>query len=204
MRLLHAATLASLVMAGAGLTALAQTSPPAGTPPPGPGMMGPGPRGAGPMGGRGPVALFSRVDADANGRVTAEESWAFFQARFTEADRNRDGVLVLEEALAMQFMPPPAGAPAPEPSPMRARMMAAMFRAMDANRDGRVTQDELRPAVDAQFRAMDANADNGITLDELPPMMGRHGHGHGGMGPGMGLGTGPEGMRGPPPGVPPR
>ena len=64
-----------------------------------------------------------------------------------------------------------------------------MFRAVDANRDGKVTQEELRPAVEAMVRSLDANGDGGITLDELPgPPMGMHGHGE------M---RGPGGMHGP-------
>jgi EF hand domain-containing protein len=59
-----------------------------------------------------------------------------------------------------------------------ASIAAAIFRAVDANRDGRVTPEEVRPAVDARFRALDVNGDNGVTPDELPLRhRGRH-HGH--------------------------
>ena len=70
-----------------------------------------------------------------------------------------------------------------------------MFRAIDANRDGRITPEELRPAVEARFRALDANGDNGVTRDELPMRRhgghqrhhggGHHGGGHSGGGHGM-------------------
>jgi hypothetical protein len=43
-----------------------------------------------------------------------------------------------------------------------------VFRAVDADRDGRVTPEEVRPALEAQFRALDANGDNGVILDEPP------------------------------------
>jgi EF hand len=176
MRTIHSALLGTALLAGAAPPALAQPAP---TPP---GPMSPDPGGRGPMGPgpgpRGPAALFVLIDADGDGRVTAEEVWAYVQARFAQADRNRDGVLVLEEAQSARLMPESGGAPRPELDPMRARIAAAIFRAVDANRDGRVTPEEVRPAVDARFRALDVNGDNGVTLDELPLRhRGRH-HGH--------------------------
>ena len=96
---------------------------------------------------------------------------------------------MVEEALAFQPMRPAEGAsqaaPRAEPNPMRARMVAAIFRAVDANSDGRLTLEEIRPALEAQFRALDANGDRGVTLDELPvPRHGMHRGGppHGGPG----------------------
>ena len=164
------------MLTGAAVPALAQPAPP-----PGPGPHGSMMHGHGP-GPRGPAALFALVDANGDGRVTPEEIWAYVQARFAAADRNQDGALVLEEAQAVRLTPVPDGAPRPEFGPMRARMVAAVFRAVDASRDGRVTAEEVRTALDAQFRALDANGDNGVTLDELPsPRGGRHhGHPHGG------------------------
>lgn len=136
---------------------------------------------------RGSAGMFARLDANGDGRITQEEGWSFVQARFAEADRNRDGALVLEEATTARLMPPPASAgasppsPPPEIGPMQARMVAMMFRGADANRDGRVTLDEIRPIAEARFRALDANGDNGITLDELPARPHRHGQHHGGQ-----------------------
>ncbi len=133
----------------------------------------------------GPVAAFAMVDANGDGRVRFEEVWRFAQARFGEADRNGDGALVVEEALALQLMRPPEGAPRAEVNPVRARMVAALFRAVDANSDGRLTLEEIRPALEAQFRALDVNGDRGVTLDELPvarPGMHRGGPPPGGAG----------------------
>ncbi|MBL6081442.1 EF-hand domain-containing protein [Belnapia sp. T18] len=152
MRTIRSALLGT-ALAAVALPALAQPTPP----PPG-----------------GPPGMFARIDANGDGRITQEEGWSFVQARFAEADRNKDGALALEEATSARLMPPPpaAGAPpAPPPremGPMQARIVAMMFRAADANRDGRVTLDEVRPLAEARFRAIDANGDNGITMDELP------------------------------------
>ena len=75
-----------------------------------------------------------------------------------------------------------AFSPARAPGPLAARATdiapAIARRALDANRDGRVTLEELRPMLEARFRAMDVNADNAVTQDELP-RFGRRGHRHG-------------------------
>lgn len=197
MRTMRLALLGTALLA-ASVPAMAQPAPPPPAPPgappgsPAASPAAPGPEGRRGPAQRGPAAIFARFDANGDGRVTMDETWAYVQARFAEADRNKDGVLVLEEALAAPMLPRPEGGPAanqPAP-PAHARMVAMMFRAIDANRDGKVTPEELRPAVEARFRALDANGDNGVTLDELPAPRHRGMH-HGGPG------AGPHGMRGP-------
>ena len=194
MRTMRLALLGTALFAA--VPAMAQPAPP--PPAPGASPAAPGPEGRRGPAQRGPGAIFARFDANGDGRVTMDETWTYVQARFAEADRNKDGVLVLEEALAAPMMPRPEGGPAagrPEPArPGHARMVAMMFRAIDANRDGKVTLEEIRPAVEGRFRALDANGDNGVTLDELPTPP-RHGMHHGG--PGGGPGAGPHGTRGP-------
>jgi Ca2+-binding EF-hand superfamily protein len=54
-----------------------------------------------------------------------------------------------------------------------------MFRALDANRDGKVTLEEIRPAAEARFRAFDANGDGAVARDELPRPPRHHRHGQG-------------------------
>ncbi|WP_149541175.1 EF-hand domain-containing protein [Siccirubricoccus phaeus] len=194
MKSLRLALLGSALLAA---PALAQPVPPA--PAPGARPAPPPAAGRGPHGG---VALFQRVDADHNGRITWEEAWGFAQQRFADADRDRDGGLVMEELLSARLMPAAAergGQDGAGMRPDRARMMAMMFRALDANRDAKVTLEEVRPAIEARFRALDANGDNGVTLDELPApprRFGPHGHGHG---PGMA----PPAPPAPPPGTQP-
>lgn len=171
--------LAAVAMAAALPAALAQpASPPTG-------QQGRGPGGA----------IFDDMDGNKDGRVAWDEAWAFVQRRFAAADADRDGGLTRQEAEALRPARgpgarrqegSPAGAPqapSPEQAARRARFGDVMFRSIDANRDGRVTLDEVRPMVEARFRGLDANADNAVSRDEVPQrrMGPRHG---GGQGPG--------------------
>lgn len=157
------ALLGTALLATAALPAFAQ---------PGPGA-GPG---AGP---RGPAAMFDRIDADKDGRVAWQEGWSFVEARFAAADRDGDGALTVEEIEAAR----PFGGPRREGAEQRSERghghghghahrrgqhTGMMFRALDADRDGKVTLAELRPAVEARFRAFDVNGDNVVARDELP------------------------------------
>lgn len=174
-----AAMLGAALLAAAALPALAQP--------------GPGP-GAGPGGGaRGPAAMFDQVDANRDGRVSWEEGWGFVQQRFAAADRDHDGALTQEEMQAAWPMGGhrrgagrngPAGEAGQQAaSSRRSYWQGAMFRALDANRDGRLTLEEVRPAAEARFRAFDANLDNVVSRDELPQPHRLHG-GQGGGAPG--------------------
>ena len=178
----RSALLAAVAMAAALPAALAQ---PAATNPPPAGQQGRGPGGA----------IFDDMDGNKDGRVAWDEAWAFVQRRFASADSDRDGGLTRQEAEALRPARGPGArrqeggpagapqAPSPEQAARRARFGDVMFRSIDANRDGRVTLDEVRPVVEARFRGLDANADNAVSRDELPQrrMGPRHG---GGQGPG--------------------
>jgi hypothetical protein len=194
----------SLVLLGATLlaTPLAAVAQPA---------AGPGGQGGGPGGGpRGPGAMFDQVDANRDGRVTWDETWTFVQARFGAADRDGNGGLTQEEMQqAMQALrtarrdaaqqqgqgpgPGPGQGPGRGPRDQEAAAhMGAMFRALDADRNGSVTLVELRPAVEARFRAMDANADNAVDRGEMPQRAHRGpGQGRPGNGPGTAPGAAP-------------
>jgi Ca2+-binding EF-hand superfamily protein len=170
MRLLRAALLGTATLALA-LPALAQTAPGQGAGP-AQAQRGPGPHGL--------AAVFDRADTNKDGKVTWDEAWNYVQQRFNAADTNHDGALSQEEMAAAW----PGGRRRgnaevpPERAAQHARMTGMMFRGLDANRDGRVTLDEIRPVAEARFRAFDANGDNVITRDELPqrpPHRGRPG-----------------------------
>jgi len=132
---------------------------------------------------RGPMRMFQEMDANSDGRVTADEMRQRVAERFAAADANRDNALSLEE---FRNAMPRRNADTPAPADgRRGRMAEMLFRMTDANGDGRVTLDEMQTTASAMFRGMDANSDGAVTQEELPRR--RHGMHHGmpqGRGPG--------------------
>ena len=100
---------------------------------------------------------FQDLDKNRNGKITLEEYLGFFGAdhpqrrqfleyEFRKYDRNGDGFITLEEHRAPVSL-------------------ADEFRALDKNRDRRVSQDEFLQG-ERMFRRLDRNHDGFITWDE--------------------------------------
>ena len=169
-------TFRSALLAAAAMAAVlpAAWAQPAASPPAAASPGGASQQGRGPAGG----ALFDEMDGNKDSRVTWDEAWGFVQRRFASADADRDGGLTRQEAEALrpgrgggrrqEGGAAPAAPATPEQAARRARFGDVVFRSLDANRDTRVTLDEIRPSVEARFRGLDANADNAVARDELP------------------------------------
>ncbi|WP_160121806.1 EF-hand domain-containing protein [Rhodovarius lipocyclicus] len=80
-------------------------------------------------------------------------------------------MLLAVPAFAQAPAAPPAGAPgAPGAPAERGRMAERMFQALDTNRDGRVTFEEIWAQTQARFSAADANHDGYLTPEEFRAM----------------------------------
>ena len=92
---------------------------------------------------------FSLTDIDKNGRIDRSE----YQERMVEvfyfADRNKDGVVTVEELAVVETVDP------------------AAFRAADKNGEGRLTVEEFVAYRMGDFDAADKNKDGVLTFEEV-------------------------------------
>ena len=124
-----------------------------------------------------PSAIFRTLDKNADGKVTPdevpEERRQRFQAGLSRSDKDGDGGLNLDEfkasMAAMAGRAPDAAPPGQPGMPPRPNIAAApFFRAIDTDRDGKLSSDELAKAGDA-LKTLDRNGDGSLTPEELVP-----------------------------------
>lgn len=96
---------------------------------------------------------FGKVDANADGKVTAAEIGPRAERRFTRMDADRNGEVTtveIDEALKRAL------------ERRRGRIMAKL----DADKNGTVSRTEFDRAVEEMIAAADADHDGGVTLAE--------------------------------------
>lgn len=115
--------------------------------------------------------LFAIFDTDRNQELSAEEIAAAAEA-LGKLDRNRDGEVSLQET----FMPPPEqrkprNKPNPEnrPAPPDKRPVPPLIDALDLNKDGTITADELASAPES-LKTLDKDGDGALSPAEIRPL----------------------------------
>lgn len=105
------------------------------------------------------AAMFERLDADKDGKITKAEMSAGRERMFKRLDRNRDGVIdetEIERARRM-IEDRAAGAEA---------RLSGQWSSMDSDGDGRVSAAEFQ-SRSAMFELADRNSDGVVTRDEI-------------------------------------
>lgn len=173
MRITFSLALAIAALLGLSGMALAQ----------GPPQGGPG----GPGGGRPMNPVLRILDADEDGELSADEMEKA-PAALKALDRNKDGKLTDDE---LRPMPPgggpggqggpggpggrgPGGAPGEQGGPGGPALSLAdvidRYLSLDANKDGKLTKDEVPERMQGIFARADADKDESITKEELTKM----------------------------------
>lgn len=135
-----------------------------------------GPGGPGMMRGPNLERMFDRLDADKDGVVTIQEALALPDLKFDEADTNKDGFVDRAEIDAA----------------IRKMMVDRVIARFDTDGDGKVSKEEAEKPFKKRFAIFDRNDDGKVTKDEL--RLAGPGFGPGaGFGPGEGFGPSPGG-----------
>jgi EF hand len=131
------------------------------------------------------LPIMAALDADKDGSLSVSEI-ANASKAILSLDKNGDGVVSNEEM--RPAFNPSAGGPRPgEGGPPNPEMMARMFDAQDANKDGKLTGDEIQERMRERLSQIDEDGDGAISRTEMQRVMARMGAGgKGGDRPGQG------------------
>jgi Ca2+-binding EF-hand superfamily protein len=126
-----------------------------------------------------PTDTLMAFDRNGDGKLDRAELPDRFQGLFDRADANKDGTLTRDELQqsANASVQEGAGRGRGEGEGRgfgwgRGPGMDPLVRALDRDRDGVLSEEEIAAAADA-LKALDANGDGLLTGDELRPMPGR-------------------------------
>ena len=120
--------------------------------------------------GGGERVSFEQLDANGDGALTQEEMAAHGAKRFADADTDGDGFLSAEELAEV------AKARAGKRAEKRS---AKMLKHLDANDDGKLSADEMKPSEERmakRFERADKNDDGQLSQEEFEQAAKHRGH----------------------------
>jgi Ca2+-binding EF-hand superfamily protein len=120
------------------------------------------------------LPLMRALDTDGNGELSVSEIENASKS-IVKLDKNGDGKVSADEMKPdMAGMPFPPGGGRPDEGGPRpdGEMMTKMFEARDANKDGKLSGDEIPERLQNMLGRLDSNKDGAITKDELTQMSG--------------------------------
>jgi Ca2+-binding EF-hand superfamily protein len=104
---------------------------------------------------------FNAIDSNKDGRVSTSEHETFSKAVFARIDTNRDDKITVEEVNAA------AGIISGHNANAQQLNAAYRIRRHDTNGDGVISKTEFLAAAVARFRAMDADSNGELTQQEF-------------------------------------
>lgn len=113
--------------------------------------------------------MFQELDTNKDGVISQQEFEAKAAAKLKGADTSKDGFVNFDEYRAFALK---------EIEQRHQEMMKRRFERMDANKDGKISAEEMKAASDKMFTKMDMNKDGKIDKVDHEEMKKRMGGGH--------------------------
>ena len=116
--------------------------------------------------------LMKILDTDKDGTLSASEI-ANASKALIQLDKNGDGIVSAEEMRPDPSTMPGGFAGAGGNGPFNGAMMSQMFERSDANKDGKLTGDEIPERMRDRLKMIDKDGDGAITKSEFAAMTAR-------------------------------